>query len=187
MHTITQASATPIEIVLSRLENPRRSPRGWVARCPSHEDRFPSLSVAEGRDGRALVNCFAGCTAEEIVSALGLEMSDLFPPKQEPVRNRPAPKPVRVPRRLAELLLEFPGFPSTWEAAKLLAQLDPIQAQRDLLQGWDRLSERIDVPLAWEMAKTIRGTAFLRYADPARANEMSEKNRAVRKLLAEIA
>ena len=57
----------------------RRCGSGWTARCPSHEDRHASLSVAEGNDGRALLKCFAGCTAEAIVAAIGLELSDLFP------------------------------------------------------------------------------------------------------------
>jgi hypothetical protein len=57
--------------------------QGWLAHCPAHEDKVPSLSISEGQDGRALVKCFAGCTPESIVAALGLRMTDLFndPPK----------------------------------------------------------------------------------------------------------
>lgn len=51
-----------------------------AGRCPAHEDRNPSLSWTLGEDGRILVNCHAGCTAEAIVAALGFEMADLFPP-----------------------------------------------------------------------------------------------------------
>lgn len=49
-----------------------------MARCPAHEDRNPSLSLKEGRDGRALLYCFAGCQLVDVVAALGLSMSDLF-------------------------------------------------------------------------------------------------------------
>ncbi len=70
---------------LSELEFPRRSGRGWMARCPAHTDRSPSLSVAEGDDGRILLRCFAGCTAEEIVASLAMSLADLFP------RNEPRP------------------------------------------------------------------------------------------------
>ena len=63
--------------LLSRLEAVRPVPGGWMARCPSHEDNNPSLSIAE-REGRILLNCFAGCTAESIVGAVGLQLSDLF-------------------------------------------------------------------------------------------------------------
>lgn len=67
-----------IDLVLSRLENVRRSGGGWAARCPAHEDRHNSLAVHVAEDGRALLHCFAGCTCEEIVAATGLEVRDLF-------------------------------------------------------------------------------------------------------------
>ena len=69
----------PVELVLGRLERVRRSGDGWAARCPSHEDQHPSLSIGVGDDGRVLLRCFGGCSAEKIVQALGLELSDLFP------------------------------------------------------------------------------------------------------------
>lgn len=50
----------------------------WSARCPAHDDRRSSLSVSIGEGGRVLLKCHAGCTAEEIVTALGLSMKDLF-------------------------------------------------------------------------------------------------------------
>jgi hypothetical protein len=34
--------------------------------------------VSEGDDGRVLVKCFAGCSADQVVSALGLRMTELF-------------------------------------------------------------------------------------------------------------
>jgi len=69
----------PLELLLSRLEGVRTSSRGWVARCPAHQDRSASLSLAEGQDGRALVKCFAGCEVLTVVRAVGLELADLFP------------------------------------------------------------------------------------------------------------
>ena len=68
----------PVEKVLDRLEVARESNGSWKALCPAHEDREPSLSITEGDDGRALLKCFAGCDTENVVAALGLEMSDLF-------------------------------------------------------------------------------------------------------------
>jgi hypothetical protein len=64
--------------LLDRLERVTRSGDGWMARCPAHEDRFPSLSVGVSNDGLILLKCFAGCTVEAIVAAVGLEMRDLF-------------------------------------------------------------------------------------------------------------
>jgi len=65
-------------IILGLLEGVRRCGNGWIAKCPSHEDRAASLSVAIGRDGRILLNCFGGCQSLGVVHALGLEVSDLF-------------------------------------------------------------------------------------------------------------
>lgn len=70
---------TPADLVVSRLRETRRHDGRWSARCPAHRDRDPSLSVAEGDDGRALVLCRAGCRVEAIVAALGLTLADLFP------------------------------------------------------------------------------------------------------------
>jgi len=50
----------------------------FQARCPAHRDRLPSLSIAEGKDGRVLLHCFAGCTTNAILSALKLGRRDLF-------------------------------------------------------------------------------------------------------------
>lgn len=72
-------NSSPLDRVLSRLESVKRSGAGWIARCPAHDDHHPSLSVQEGRDGRVLLKCHAGCLPKQIVRALGLEMRDLFP------------------------------------------------------------------------------------------------------------
>ena len=57
----------------------RRSARGrWMARCPAHEDRSPSLSITEGHDGRVLLHCWAGCHTIDVLNALGFDWSALF-------------------------------------------------------------------------------------------------------------
>lgn len=76
-----------------------------AARCPAHEDRSPSLSIAEGADGRALLHCHAGCETSAVVAALGLEWSALFPDGHRHAGGRRVipPKPVDN----AEPLIEF--------------------------------------------------------------------------------
>lgn len=64
--------------LVGRLEGVKRSGKGWTARCPSHDDRRASLSVANGRDGRVLVHCFAGCSVADIATALGVSVRGLF-------------------------------------------------------------------------------------------------------------
>lgn len=72
------------DILLSLLSKVKRTkPDSWLACCPAHDDKSPSLSIRETADGRVLVHCFAGCAVHEIVSAVGLDTSDLFPPRTE--------------------------------------------------------------------------------------------------------
>ena len=52
------------------LHGSRRWGPGWVACCPSHDDRNPSLSLRDGTDGRALAHCHAGCSQAAVISAL---------------------------------------------------------------------------------------------------------------------
>jgi hypothetical protein len=71
---------TPIDAVLHRLDKVKRTaPDKWIALCPAHDDKRPSLSVKQADDGRVLLKCWSGCGVAEIVGALNLEMSDLFP------------------------------------------------------------------------------------------------------------
>lgn len=64
---------------LSRFESSKRGTKGWMVKCPGHEDGNASLSVEEGDDGKILLKCFAGCSHRDIVGAMGLQESDLFP------------------------------------------------------------------------------------------------------------
>lgn len=43
---------------------------GWIARCPRHKDREPSLRISEGEDGRIFIDCCAGCSFEKVRAAL---------------------------------------------------------------------------------------------------------------------
>ena len=75
-----------IEDILSRFEGvEQKAPGNWMARCPAHGDKNPSLSITLKPDGKVLMHCFTGCTVEEICNAAGLKLSDLMPerPKVE--------------------------------------------------------------------------------------------------------
>jgi putative DNA primase/helicase len=43
---------------------------GWLARCPSHRDKTPSLSIVDGRCGRPIVHCFGGCAWRDVLDRL---------------------------------------------------------------------------------------------------------------------
>ena len=64
--------------ILEKLEGVRRrGPDSWIARCPAHDDRTPSL-VIDDRGSSVLLHCHAACPTEEVVAAIGLKMCDLF-------------------------------------------------------------------------------------------------------------
>ncbi|MFT7692260.1 MAG: 5S rRNA maturation endonuclease (ribonuclease M5) [Candidatus Latescibacterota bacterium] len=86
----------PIESFINGLDAVRSDGSGFIARCPAHEDTNPSLSISEGEDGRILVKCHAGCTAEKVVSEMGKSMADLFVNEEQPktprsTRSEPSP------------------------------------------------------------------------------------------------
>lgn len=81
-----QRGIGPGQRVLQRLSGVQKTGESqWQALCPAHEDDKPSLSVSEGRDGRALLYCFAGCSLEAICGFIGLTPADLFSDRKIPV------------------------------------------------------------------------------------------------------
>jgi len=67
-----------LDKILSRLDKVKRTGDGqYIARCPSHDDKSPSLAITE-RDKKCLLHCFAGCSALDVLDSISLEMSDLF-------------------------------------------------------------------------------------------------------------
>jgi len=78
----------PIDRVLAHLEGARRVGDSWIARCTTHEDSHPSLSIKEATDGTVLLHCRAGCSTADIVRNAGLAWVDLFPPGDRE-RRRP--------------------------------------------------------------------------------------------------
>ena len=63
--------------VLDRLEKVTGSKGKWMACCPAHQDKSPSLAVTE-TDDRVLVHCFSGCDTQDVTAAIGLNLADLF-------------------------------------------------------------------------------------------------------------
>jgi hypothetical protein len=48
----------------------RKAGAAWMARCPAHEDREPSLSIKDADGGKVLVRCHAGCDQQKVIAAL---------------------------------------------------------------------------------------------------------------------
>lgn len=74
---------TPIDKILSKLKGVKKTGNGYLALCPAHKDKTPSLSLGQGRDGRVLIHCHAGCSIEKVLVSMHCEMKDLYQTKAE--------------------------------------------------------------------------------------------------------
>ncbi len=91
----------PIQVVLPRLHKVKSNGAGkWIACCPAHDDRSPSLTIRETSEGKVILHCFGGCCFEEIASAIGLKPQDFFPVNdtlyQQPIG--PSPEEINTAR-----------------------------------------------------------------------------------------
>jgi len=108
------------ENILNLLDGVKVSGVGeWQALCPSHDDKNPSLSIKETSDGTMLLRCWAGCNASEIVGAMGLGLSDLFPKVDHSYQARTASRALIEARQQERTAEQERGYN---EAAKHAAR-----------------------------------------------------------------
>jgi hypothetical protein len=78
----SEGCVSPIDRVIEALADfgsePRERGRGWLASCPAHEDRHPSLVVTPTAQGNVIMHCRAGCSTADVLAQIDLEMRDLF-------------------------------------------------------------------------------------------------------------
>lgn len=163
--------------VLSRLEILRAAgPERWMACCPAHDDRRPSLSIAQGDVG-ALIHCFAGCATSDVLGALGLLDSDLF---DEPHERRKAPQTRPLAVRHDRAVVRAPdALPSeeqlaAWSerAHRTRGLLDRLAARKSwsapavaaLRVGWD--GERVTFPLRDDVGRLVNVLRYLPGGEP---------------------
>jgi putative DNA primase/helicase len=86
----------------------RKASSGWVARCPTHDDRTPSLSIQDADSGKVLVHCHAGCDQERVIAALqarGLWAQKGLHPKRVAARTTAASQQIRDDSKRTEKAL----------------------------------------------------------------------------------
>jgi len=81
---------TLVEII--KIFDGKQSGNGYMAKCPAHDDRTASLSIAQGKNGGIVMKCHAGCLTESILATKGLTMSDLFNEPLKQPATTPAPQ-----------------------------------------------------------------------------------------------
>jgi hypothetical protein len=121
------------EAIAQALQARRTGPGRWMARCPAHDDRTPSLSITD-RNGTVLVHCFAGCPQTEVIAAL--RARGLWPERKTGWLPR---EQYREERKRRDSYREA----ERWKEALLLA-LDHARrdAWRDFLAGQDSANEQ---------------------------------------------
>jgi hypothetical protein len=84
-----------INNLLNKLNKVKRtSTNQYIACCPAHDDKSPSLSITDKGDGKILINCYAGCGTEDVLDSIGMSFEDIMPPKV--IEHKVAPIKQRV-------------------------------------------------------------------------------------------
>jgi hypothetical protein len=102
---------SPIENLLSRVDSPKKGNKAgqYSAFCTHQVNRKErKLSITERTDGSLLLKCWGGCDFYEILKNLGLEVHELYPPRnlsgREPKRNPPLVSTTQCLELLHELV-----------------------------------------------------------------------------------
>ena len=132
--------------LLNKLEKVKGSKGRWIACCPAHVDRSPSLAITETDDGRILLKCFAGCSAQQVVEAVGMDLTDLFPNDNNisSLKEKHFNKPVRRPFYATDLLkiIQFEALLTSVAAFDLSEgrQVSDVDRKR-LKTAFERINE----------------------------------------------
>lgn len=95
---------------LSRLDRVKSTGTNrWIALCPAHDDKNPSLTIRQADDERVLIHCFAGCGAADVLASVGMNFADLYPERNG--WDTDYKKPERKPFYAADVLRAV-GFES---------------------------------------------------------------------------
>jgi putative DNA primase/helicase len=56
--------------IIAKALGGRKAGTAWIAPCPAHKDREPSLSIKDAEGGKLLVHCHAGCDQRQVIAEL---------------------------------------------------------------------------------------------------------------------
>jgi hypothetical protein len=134
-------------LLLSSLDKVRQVGQSrWTALCPAHADKSPSLAIREIDGDRILLHCFGGCSVHEVVAAVGMEISDLFPERpltydgKQPRERRPF-----NPQDILKIMAFEAGIAALY-AADLLRGYQPTDDETmRLLTAYERLQSAVEV------------------------------------------
>lgn len=114
-----------IENILDRLEKVKSTGKDrYLAICPAHEDKSPSLAIRQV-DDRVLIHCFAGCSAPDIMASIGLTIDDLFEEKFVPSNGIKRPFPaIDILRAVKSDMVFLKLYAQKLKAGKMTSETD---------------------------------------------------------------
>ena len=175
---MTKAYLTP-EAVANLLDGAKRKGKGWIAKCPAHDDKTPSLWIDPGRKA-TLIHCHTGCSTVEVLDALGLRMEQLYydyDPELKPHTDASLLlKDIlkrRQPRTMDELMpcqtLEDVLYRVVWAPPEVWARVGVMWQERlaepfpQVMEDWwfrvtngiigDLIAERIEAGYDWNISR----------------------------------
>lgn len=93
-----------LDKLLSGLDKVKRTGKdSFIACCPAHDDRSPSMTIREIEPDHILMHCFAGCDTQSILAAIGLSFNDVHPDRARDDLRRPSQIPFNARDVLAAL------------------------------------------------------------------------------------
>jgi hypothetical protein len=115
----------------------------YLGHCLAHgSKRHRDLSI-KLTDNKILLHCFAACPKEDVVSALGLTVQDLFTDAPLPQGQRPAPKPVRIDRKARAFQFELAALDLRMRADAILQAANRIDVSRLSDEALDRVMQSV--------------------------------------------
>ncbi len=112
-----------------------KSGSGWVAKCPSHEDNQPSLSIWVGEGGKTAWDCKAGCKWADVTRALEKSIPEAFKAQE---RNR------------ATIVATYDYFEMTGPVVGQVVRFEPKgfrQRRPNSFGGWNWKMQGLQLPL----------------------------------------
>lgn len=178
------------EAVLNKLKNVKHQRgRKWVASCPAHNDRLPSLTVTEGKKG-LLLYCWAGCATKEVCGVLEIPMQSLFFDAAEDSSNQDAERLLQEFQRMRTpaSVLELAPHQSLQDVLYAVVSVSPEAWATVAFQWEDMLSEAF--AQVWDRQRNvivdaICGDLFVEQLDAGWEFTVARRAKLMDKILAE--
>ena len=128
-----------LNTIINKFEGVKQTARGFLVLCPAHADSNPSLSIKETHDGTLLIHCWAGCRTVNILTAVGLQLRDLFPNRHP--WDYCSPQPKAVVRRMDHNAIVFK---LKFHADCLTLRAESVLRAAQGLRSWEWTDEERD-------------------------------------------